>query len=113
VRVDGIIEHARALDAANVVRVRESCALVQELDLMRRLVREADLIVPVPNSEQARVLGSAADMTAGRLTPYARDVSEPLTHAQRRTHESYVLAWSDAIAKAVDAIMGERGKEAA
>jgi hypothetical protein len=116
VRVRGagsIVERARALDVANVVRVRESNALAEELEMMRRLVREADLIVPVPSSEQVRVLGSAADMTAGRLTPYARDVSEPLEQRRRRSHESYALSWADAIAKAVAAIVGTKQEEAA
>jgi hypothetical protein len=106
-----LVQHAQSLDDANAVRVEASCAIAETLTQMRSL---ADgLGVRVPSHEQYLALGSRADLTATMQTPFAREIGEHLPPNQRRTHVSYLAQWSDQIAKACAAVLGEPQKEKA
>jgi hypothetical protein len=110
-RADAIVEHARAIDDANTVRVDQSRALAEELELLRALGQRIG--VHAPSHQQLLAMGSRAERTAMVLTPWAREVGEAIAPQEKRTHQSYAEPWRDAIVKAAGALMGEGKREEA
>jgi hypothetical protein len=109
VRADAIVEHARALDDANSVRIAEGTALSEELEMMRALGQRIG--VHVPNHAQLLAMGSRAERTSMAQTPWSREVGEAIAPHEKRNHSSYAQPWRNAIVKAAGALMGD--KEAA
>jgi hypothetical protein len=109
-RAHAIVEHARALDDANTVRVAEGAALSEELELLRALGQRIG--VHVPNHQQLLAMGSRAERTTMALTPWAREVGEAIAPNERRNHTSYAVPWRDQIVKAAGVLMGDKQEAA-
>jgi hypothetical protein len=110
-RADAIVEHAKALDQANAIRVDQSHAIAEQLELLRALGQRIG--VHVPSHQQLLAMGSRAERTSLALTPWAREIGEAIAPNERRNHSSYVTAWRDAIVNAAAAVMGDSKQEKA
>jgi DNA repair exonuclease SbcCD ATPase subunit len=109
-RAARLVELAQSLDDAAAIRVECSRVISEELQTMRQIAH--GLGVFVPSEQQFLSLGERAERTTLMETPFHR-IAERLGPTERRTHMSYAVPWSEAIAKGCAALLGEEETEAA
>jgi hypothetical protein len=110
-RAARLVQLGQTLDDANSIRIEASNAIADELTEMRSLAHGLGG-VHIPSHEQFLALGSRADQTATMGSAFARVVGEHLAPRERRTHQSYLMPWSDQIVEAARAVMGDKQEAA-